>query len=117
MQHLDNKGKVISAASTNATVLKSRGGLLGFLSATNSGAGPAYLKIYDKGTTPVVGTDTPVFTFLIPGNTSGAGSNLGIPFGGIDFGAGISIAITGGVADSNTTPVNANEIIVNYGFK
>lgn len=117
MLHLNNKGKKISAANTNPTLLKSSGGLLGFLAATNSGATPAYLKIYDKATEPDPATDISTFTFLIPGNTAGAGSNLGIPAGGIDFGLGLGFAITGDEADGDTTAVAAGQVIVNYGFK
>lgn len=117
MEHLNNKGKIISTATTNATLLKNKGGLLGFLAAGNKGSSPAYLKVYDQAEEPEVGVDIPTFTFLIPGNTAGAGSNLGIPFGGIDFGLGLGLAITGGIEDDDATAVNADEIVVNYGFR
>lgn len=117
MLHLNIKGKKISEANTNPTVLKNAPGLLGFLTATNSGATPAYLKVYDNNEEPDPGNDVSTFTFLIPGNTAGAGSNLGIPAGGIDFGLGISIAITGDEADGDTTAVAAGQVVVNYGCK
>lgn len=117
MSHLNNKGKIISEASVNATLLKDKSALLGFLTATNSGEEEAYLKVYDQETEPDVGTDVPTFTFLIPAGNAGAGSNLGIPFGGIDFGRGLAIAITGGEADDDATAVDAGQVIVNYAFR
>jgi len=110
-------GKLVSAASTNATSIKSSAGTLGYLTASNINASPRYLKIYNKASAPTVGTDTPVHTFLIPGNTAGAGTNIPLPPQGIALGTGIAIAITTGAADSDTGAVAASEIIVNYGTK
>lgn len=109
-------GKKISAASTNATVVKASAGTLGYVTATNINASPRYLKLYDKATSPTVGTDTPVHTFLIPGNTSGSGIVVSFPTQGVTFTAGIGLAITTGVADSDTGAVAANELVINYGF-
>lgn len=110
-------GKLISAATTNSTLIKSSTGNLYFLSVSNVNAAVRYLKVYNKATAPTVGTDTPIFTFLIPGNTAGAGSNLCIPTIGINFSLGLGIGITTGVADSDTGAVAANEIVVNYGYR
>lgn len=107
--------KYISAASTNATVVKSSAGTLYLLTCSNTNANARYLKLYNKATSPTVGTDTPVFTFLIPGNTVGAGSNIPIPACGIAFSTGISFALTANAADSDNTAVTANENIVNIG--
>lgn len=110
-------GKLISAATTNATTIKAGAGTLGFLTASNVNASPRYLKLYNKASNPTVGTDTPVFVFLIPGNTAGAGTNLAIASAkGINFSAGIAFAMTTGVADTDTGAVAANEVVVNYGF-
>lgn len=110
-------GSLISAATTNATVIKNAPGTLNFLTASNVNASPRYLKVYDKATAPTVGTDVPTLIFLIPGNTAGAGTNIPIPAGGIDFENGISFALTTGVAVADTGAVAANEIVVNYGYK
>lgn len=110
-------GKVISAASTNATVIKSTTGNLYFLSASNTNASPRYLKLYAKSTAPTVGTDVPFHVFMIPGNSAGAGTNLPIPGTAITFNAGLGIAITTGAPDSDTGAVAANEIIVNYSYR
>lgn len=109
--------KLISAASTNATVVKgTSGGQIYTLAAINLNAAVRYLKLYNKATSPTVGTDTPVMTIPIPGNTAGAG--LVMSFGpGLEFGTGIGIALTTGAGDSDTGAVAANEIIVNIAYK
>lgn len=108
-------GKLISAASTNATSIKASAGTLGYITASNINAAARYLKIYNKASSPTVGTDVPVHTFLIPGNTAGAGTNILLPPQGISLSVGIAIAITTGVTDADTGAVAANEIVVNYG--
>lgn len=113
-------GKLISAASTNSTNIKASAGQIYMLTASNTGSAPRYLKVYDKASAPTVGTDTPKFTFLLPTASTaanGAGSNIPIPDCGIVFTLGIGIAITTGVADSDTGAVGANEVVVNYAFK
>ncbi len=107
-------GKIVSAASKNETVLSARPGVLTYLTASNINAAPRYLKLYNKASGLVVGTDVPVHTFLIPGNTAGAGSNIPIPDDGIHFSVGISLALTTEATDVGTTGVAVNELIVNY---
>lgn len=106
--------KTLSAASTNATSLKASAGQVGIIVCTNTNASARFLKFYNKASSPTVGTDTPVLTFLIPGNTSGFTINCGC---GFEFTTGIAFALTTGVADADTGAVAANEIIVNLGYK
>lgn len=108
--------KLISAASTNATSVKAQSGTVYMISAINLNAAVRYLKLYNKASAPTVGTDTPVLTLPIPGNTAGAGFNISIPQG-IDFGTGIALALTTGSADADTGAVAASEIIVNLAYK
>lgn len=110
-------GKLISAATTNATSVKASAGVIGYACASNINASPRYLKFYNKASAPTVGTDTPVHTFLIPGNTSGSGTNIPIAGLGINFTTGIAFAITGLAADTDTTAVALGEVIVNYGWQ
>lgn len=109
-------GKLISAATTNATSIKASGTNLYFLSASNINASPRYIKLFNKASSPTVGTDIPVLTFLIPGNTSGAGTNIAIGAAGLRFTTGLALAITTGVADLDVGAVAANEIVINYGY-
>jgi hypothetical protein len=107
--------RTISGASTNATSVKASAGQLYWLHVVNMNAAVRYLKFYNKASSPTVGTDTPVYTFPIPASTTGAGFVLSFPVP-ITFATGIALAITTGVADSDTGAVAANEIIVNGGY-
>jgi len=108
-------GKLVSAASTNATSIKASAGTLGFLTASNVNASARYVKLYNKASAPTVGTDVPVFTFIIPGNTAGAGTNIPIPPQGLNFTTGIALALTTEATDAGSTGVALAEIVVNWG--
>jgi hypothetical protein len=108
--------KLISAASTNATSVKSSAGQVYAIYAHNINAAVRYLKVYNKASAPTVGTDVPVLTLPIPGNAAGAGFVLETTHG-IAFATGIAIALTTGVADTDTGAVAANEIVVNLLYK
>ncbi len=107
---------LIAAGSNNATVLKAFSGEVGFISVFNLAAAACYVKFYDKATAPVVGTDIPVHVTMAPGNTAGAGAveSLVRP---IVFANGISFAIVTGIADSDTTGVAANNVVLNLGTR
>lgn len=100
--------RLISAASTNANLVSTTPGSVSLLQAVNNGAGWAYVKIYDEANAPAVGTDTPILTFGLPPNGGTAG-----PY---DFAvaAGFAIAITGGLADNDTTAVAAAQVCANF---
>lgn len=104
--------KLISAASTNATSVKGSAGQVYAIAVFNLNASARYLKLYNKASAPTVGTDTPVQTYMIPGNAAGAGLTLSIPVG-MAFGTGIAFALTTGIADADTGAVAASEICVN----
>jgi hypothetical protein len=108
---------LLSAASTNATSVKASAGQVYALYAHNINAAVRYLKLYNKASAPTVGTDTPVLTLPIPGNTAGAGFVLDTGGMGIAFATGIALALTTGVADADTGAVAANEIVVTVLFK
>lgn len=108
--------RVISAASTNATSAKASAGQVYGWYVSNVNAAARYLKLYNKASAPTVGTDTPVMTILIPGNTAGAGATVAFE-NGIAFGTGIAYALTTGVADSDTGAVAANEIVAHVLYK
>lgn len=107
--------RLVSAATTNATNVKASAGAVGFIYAVNLNAAVRYLKLYNKASSPTVGTDTPIATLPIPASTTGAGFMLPIP-GGVAFTTGISYATTTGAADSDTAAVAANEIFLFLGY-
>lgn len=102
-----------SAATTNATAVKTSAGTLYNVAASNTGAAAAYLKFYNKASAPTVGTDVPVLTLPIP-----AGGAISIPFGSLGhrFATGIGLAITGAAADNDTTAVAAAQVKVLTGY-
>lgn len=108
--------KLVSAATTNATSVKASAGTVYMITASNVNAAVRYLKLYNKASAPTVGTDTPVLTYAIPGNTAGAGTNIPIPNVGINFSTGIALALTTEATDAGTTAVAANEIVVNLAY-
>ena len=108
---------IISAATTNATVVKASAGTIRTLYVFNQNAAIRYLKIFNKATAPIPGTDTPILNIPIPAN--GAGANFGggavIPVN-IANAAGIGIAITAGQADLDATAVAAGDVMVNMSY-
>lgn len=68
-----------------------------------------YLKFYNKASAPNVGTDVPVLVIPIPA-TSVTHANFGIL--GHRFATGIALAITGGIADTDTTAIGASDVKV-----
>lgn len=106
---------LVGAASTNATNLKASAGQVFFISAFNLNAAPRYLKFHNTAGTPTAGSGV-VASYLIPGNTAGAGLVINIDKG-LAFGTGIAITLTTGIADNDTGAISASEVVVNIGYK
>lgn len=98
-----------SAATTNARVIKASAGTVYSIKASNTNAAARFLKFYNTATAPTVGTTVPVLTIPIP-----ATGLADVEFGALGhrFTTGISMALTTGMADSDTAAVAANEIKV-----
>jgi hypothetical protein len=108
---------LVAANTTNATSVKASAGTLKGIQAFNSGSVVAYLKLYNKASAPTVGTDTVVKTIAIPASSTGAGVVVPLPPEGLAFGTGIAFAITGLVADTDTTAVAASSINIELDYK
>lgn len=96
-----------SAATTNATLIKASAGRLFLIIGRNNVASIRYLKFYNKASAPTVGTDVPVLTIALD-----ASSRFEIdlnPYGQF-FTTGIAFAITGALADNDTTAIAAADI-------
>ena len=105
---------VNSLATTNgALILTGTSGLQSFY-ATNIGASAAFVKLYNKATAPTVGTDVPEMIMYVPAAVAGVPgvATLPIGFNGFRFALGLGIAITGLVADTDTTAVAAGQVKV-----
>jgi hypothetical protein len=101
--------RIKSAASTNATSVKGSAGQIYGWALYNNTATAKYVKIYNKATSPTVGTDTPAFTIIVPGASAGAGTNIEFSLG-VPLGTGVAYAITGLIADSDTTVTAADDV-------
>lgn len=106
----------ISVAGTNAVLVKAGAGqFFGFAGGNfNVLAAMRYLKIYDKATTPVPGTDTPILTFPL---RAGADLNPILLLLGVQFNNGLGIAVTGGLALLDLTNILAGDTVVNILYK
>lgn len=99
---------LVSAATTNAQVVKASAGQLFGWYIYNSNASMRKVAFHNTASTPTAGASI-FFTLPIPGN-SGANvfSNIGIAFS-----TGIAITTVTGLADSDSTGVAANDLIIN----
>lgn len=95
-----------SAASTNSKQVQKNRGTVYSLDCFNAGGAAAYVKLYNKATAPVVGTNTPVMVLAVP---AAGNARLKLDYPAM-FNLGIGIAITGAAADSDTTAVAANQV-------
>ena len=97
---------LVSAATTNPTVVKaSAGRLLGYVLANNA-ATMVYVKFHNQTTTPTAGTGV-VRSVGIP-----AGRTITFSLeGGIAFSTGIGLTTVTGAADANNTAVALNDIV------
>lgn len=96
---------LVSAATTNAAVVKSSAGNLSELTIFNPTAATVYVKLYNKTTAPTVGTDVPVLT--IPVAAGALYSSGGFGTVGKRFATGIGIAITANAVATDATAVAA----------
>ena len=102
----------VSAATTNATSVKTTPGVIAAIFASNTSASWRWLKLFNKTSAPNVGTDTPVATIGIPPGQSVAFSNA-MP---LKFTTGIAYAITANPADNDTTAIGAGDVVLSINY-
>lgn len=110
----------IAPNNTTGVLVKGSAGTVYGVQLYTINASPAYLKLYDKKTAPVCGTDTPVKRLMIPAAptaANGGGSNLIFTPGGIRFTLGIGYCITTGIADNDTSAPTAANYIANLDWR
>lgn len=101
-----------TAATTNATSVKTTAGNVYSIEVSNTTATQFFLKLYNKASAPTVGTDIPIATIPIP-----ASSFQQFEFGrmGKRFTTGIAFAVTAGIAATDTAAVLAGSYVnINY---
>jgi hypothetical protein len=97
---------IVSAATTNATVVKaSAGRVLGWHLA-NTNAAWRYVKLHNQTTTPTAGSGV-VRTIAIPPNGV---ADFALE-GGIGFATGIGLTIVTGSADADATAVGVGDVV------
>lgn len=103
---------LVTAASTNAAIIKASAGTIFSIAISNPTATPAYVKFYNKTTAPTVGTDIPILTVPVL-----ATSTQVLAFGqlGIRPTTGLGIAVTAGpLATDTAVAVAGVQIAVSY---
>lgn len=104
---------LISAATTNATNIKTSAGNVYGWSIYNAAATARYVKLFNKATTPTPGTDTPYRTIGIPALSA---VDFSTPVG-IIFSTGIGFATTTGITDSDATAVSLSDLAIDIDWK
>lgn len=103
---------LVSAASTNATVIKASAGQVGGWFIYNSNASALKVAFHNASSTPTAGASI-YFSLVIPA-TSGA--NVSFP-SGIAFSTGIAITTVTELADSGSTAVASGDLLINIWYK
>lgn len=102
---------LVSAANTNATVVKASAGQVYGWYIYNSNASARKVVFHNTASTPTAGSAV-YFSLVIP---AGGGVNVFIPQG-IAFSTGIAITTVTGLADSDSTGVASNDLIINLWY-
>ena len=113
------RAKLYSAISAgtgdDAAIVKSTGGTVYSVNASNVNAAVRYIKLYNMAGSPVT-TDTPILRIAVPGATTGGVRDISFPLG-VAFPRGIGVRIVTGAADSDGTDVASAELLVNIGYE
>lgn len=106
----------VSAGSGDATVVKNSAGTLYGVQMSNINAEECFLKLYNVSSAPTAGAGTIVKSLIVPGATTGAGTNVTFGPQGIAFGTGIAFTLVTTGVDSGSTGVAANEVTINMDY-
>ncbi len=110
-----NTSLTVSTAGTNLTLIKSTGGRLFGVTASNTSTSAwAWLKFYNATATAnvTVGTTAPSYVIGLAPNSTLDNVNLQA----LSFATGMVCAITGGAANSDATAVAANQVVANVAW-
>jgi hypothetical protein len=97
---------IVSAATTNATVIKAGAGRVLGWHLGNTTASWRYVKLHNQTTTPTAGSGV-VRTIAIPPNGV---ADFALE-GGVGFATGIALTTVTGSADADATAVGAGDIV------
>jgi hypothetical protein len=106
----------IVANNTTAVPIKLSGGTVYSVDAFNNGTTVAYVKLYNTASA-TCGTGTPYARYMIPYGASSSGGGFNVSnINGDAYSAGISMCVTTGILDSDTTAPAASTYIVNVHY-
>jgi hypothetical protein len=106
-----SRNHLISAATTNATIVKASAGRLLGWNISNTNAAFRYVKLHNQTTSPTAGVGV-VQTISVPPN-----SNINYSLeGGVAFTTGIGMTTVTGAADADNTAVGANDLTIDLFF-
>jgi hypothetical protein len=102
----------IATADTNLVNVKNAAGSIASIEISNLDTVPIFFKLYNKASAPVLATDTPIKTIMVP-----AGQTILFNKSYYDrLATGISFAMTKGVEINDTTALTANLAVVNISY-
>jgi hypothetical protein len=106
-----SRNSLISAATTNATIVKNSAGRLLGWSVSNTNAAWRYVKLHNQTTTPTAGTGVVQTIAVAPNSTVNYSQE-----GGIAFTTGIGMTTTTGAALTDVAAVGLNDLVINLFF-
>jgi hypothetical protein len=105
----------LSTVSTNCTLVQAGKVVLHDIVPINTTAVIYYLKLFNKATAPIAGTDVPVLSIPVPYGTSSSGGGAVIPSTlGYLFGLGLGFCLVGGIADNDSSNAGSG-VVINFG--
>lgn len=102
---------LVTAASTNATVIKASAGTLRGISCFNNATYPIFIKFHNTASTPTAGAGV-VFGVGIQAGTAGPP-----PIESRAFATGIAITVVKGIADANNDAVAASDALIEVWYE
>lgn len=108
----------ITLASSNSTLVTGAGqNVLKWIVATNTGANVNYLRLYNKATAPVCGTDVPIMRIpLLPTSSTSSNGQFAMAFDDTRFTLGIGFCVTKGNGTDGDATASDTGIFINLGY-
>lgn len=105
----------LATADTNLAVVKAAPGRVYGFSISNPSAAAKFVRLYNKATAPVIAADNALIqrTIMVPAGGIAA-YHVGTGLAG--FTAGIAIAATGAIGDTDATALAANDLIIQIDY-
>lgn len=103
---------LVSAATTNPTVVKASPGQLYGWYLYNASAAPKKLAFHDDASPPTAGASIKFSVMVPPFSAANISFTVGIPFS-----AGIGITTVAGIADTDASSVALNDLLINLWYK